>query len=270
MYQNRIFGMIQILSYADEAYNLAELLCAKEFAMPGDGVIPNGKILTLDTILMVFILFHFTPIMLKYLARCSTELHSMRTMLKPRFQNNKGQLNARNAEVGTIKPTPKKGYKSVSSAVSVDLNADDKNIMTWNKDSAEHTEAVFELYYAFHEKMDNIEVVERPAVEDIPHRHRFDRHKDSDLNNMSDAFGSQLTLASDISTTSNMSVKFGNAVMRFFEKPVQTPMQMPMQMPMQTLKPKQKPEPKPEPKRTYCPAGFERDLQKFAKYNDWN
>lgn len=175
----------------------------------------------------------------------------METVAKPRYQNNGGQLIVRDSKVEVMQPEPRKGFKSVSSAVSIDLNTDDKAILEWNYEAKRERECIIEIHDEFENMVNNLKVIERWVLVRQPCAHLHDRQRIPDLMmGSSDVFGSQMTIASDISNVSRLTIHEKREMVASGAF---------------TRRPQSKPTPKET--KTYCPAGYERDLHNFKKYN---
>lgn len=181
-------------------------------------------------------------------------MHSVKTMLKMRYQNNKGQLNAQCAYFDIEMPRPSKGFKSVASAVSLDLTAIDKRILLWNEGNEKCEAEEFDVIDEFQANLEQLEVVKQTSV--VPeklHNYRYaTRCNDLLASKASDAFGSQLTIASETSIASS--------AISNHEKRVSAVNRALGRMKCMAPIPENK-------QRIYCPAGYERDLQQFKKHN---
>lgn len=170
-----------------------------------------------------------------------------------RYQNNKGQLNAQSALFSADIPKPSKGFKSVVSAVSLDLNSADKDVLEWNKKNEICETEEVNLHGDFQAKLEQLEVVKQtPVAQCKPRNHRNGPRSDLLASKAPDAFGSQLTIASDTSIASSYMSSHErrvSAVNRAFGKMTN----------MTTIS---------ESKQTtHCPAGYECDIVQFKKYN---
>lgn len=175
---------------------------------------------------------------------------------KKRFQDNRGRLNANIASVNVNMPKPRKGYKSILSVASNELTDGDRRIWEWNRKNVEKglKDENF-LNNRFKYVVDNIELIKDQDAFDDEQSEHMSRYSSIDSLKpdvkQSDPFGSQLTIASNTSFGTNYSTRTSK-----HEKLVALATSLIRE------------EPEAEPKKVaYIPAGFERDIHMFQKYN---
>lgn len=183
-------------------------------------------------------------------------MNGLRSMSKFRYQNNKGQLSTRNASIGVTIPAPKKGFKSVASAISVDLNTEDKKILNWNEGNANNIEILQDLDCRFRARVNEIVTVKAKATKTKQH-HGYQRgifSGELEATKLISAFGSQLTIASDDSTATSIMSSHDKRALYANRGISHIPSSL------QSV---------PENKKvTYCPAGHEFDMYEFRKNNN--
>lgn len=182
-------------------------------------------------------------------------MNGLRTMSKSRYQNNKGQLSTRNTSIGVTMPAPKKGFKSVESSVSLDLNTEDKKILNWNEGNANNIQILYDLDRRFRNRVNEIVTVKAKSAEKKQH-HGYQhgaRSGELEATKLLSTFGSQLTIASEESAATSIVSNHEKRAL-YANRGIHT------QNSLQCI---------PEYKQvTYCPAGYECDMYLFNKNNN--